>query len=126
MRQSDIRPGDIFSLRPVSLARTAAPPWALTGRTRPPKDWTADLAGLATFDEIVVKVIQAGVPHGPTGRRIGVWCIVAGGFHRAPGEQIALVPTRDLELVVSGAALRPAPETMRRHGIIPGTEQFVG
>ena len=126
MRQSEINPGDIFSIRPASLDRATPPPWALTGDRRPATDWGADLAGLAVFDEILLKVVQAGVPHGPTERRIGVWGTVVGGFHHAPGEGITLVPTRDLELVVAAAALHPAPESVRRKGVIPGTERFVG
>ncbi len=39
---------------------------------------------------------------------------------------ITLVPTRDLELVVAGSALRPAPESMRGKTVIPGTERFIG
>jgi hypothetical protein len=126
MRQADINPGDIYAIHPGSLDRAAPPPWALTGRDHPPAEWAADIGGLAVFDEILLKVVQAGVPHGNSGRRIGVWCTVAGGFHHAPGEGISLVPTRDLELVIAAVALRPAPESVKPKGVIPGTERFVG
>ena len=125
MRQADIRPGDIYSIGTASLDRAAPPYWALTGH-KPAADWAADVAGLAVFDEIVVKVVQGAAPHGEQERRIGVWCTVAGGFHHAPGEGITLVPTRDLELVVAASALHPAPESIHPKGVIPGTEQFVG
>ena len=124
MRQASIKPGDIYTIRPASLARAVAP-WAPTGH-KPDADWGADVAGLAVFDEILIKVVPGSVPHGEQQRRIGVWCTVAGDFHHAPGEGITLVPTRDVERVVAASALRSAPESIRRKGVIPGTEQFVG